>query len=204
MSEPPNEATANTSTTETCARCSKTLSEGDRVAAGDRAFCGSCYETLRMELEQAVAQMSSNINYPMALVGAVLGGTLGVLVWWGFTVATHLAFGLIAVAIGFLVAHGAVRLAGNKRSGGLQVISISVSVLSFVVASYLVNMTFINQELAKSGELWRVGFPPPSLDALVKVVSMGFGAMDIVFLAIVVWESWKIPKPIKLIQQPLA
>jgi len=33
--------------TATCARCEKTLTEGDRVLAADRAFCRSCYEVLK-------------------------------------------------------------------------------------------------------------------------------------------------------------
>src|SRR5438552_1457551 len=40
-----------------CARCEKTLTEGDRVLAADRAFCRSCYEVLKFELQQAVARM---------------------------------------------------------------------------------------------------------------------------------------------------
>ncbi len=99
-----------------CARCGKRLSEGDRVEAGEKAFCASCYETLRMEIQQAVAAITQDVNYPMAVVGALLGGAAGVLLWWGFTVVTKIAFGLVAVAIGFLTAQGAIRFAGGKRS----------------------------------------------------------------------------------------
>jgi hypothetical protein len=59
-------------------------------------------------------------------------------------------------------------------------------------------MTFINKALAGQGEAFRVGFPPQSLDLLVRVVTAGFGMMDVVFLAIVVYEAWKIPRPIAL------
>jgi len=187
---------------ESCAQCGKTLTADDRVASGDRVFCRTCYASLRAELEQAVASMSSDINYVNASLGAVLGGTVGVLVWWGFTVVTHIAFGLIAVAIGFLVGHGAVRFAGDKRSGGLQLLSIVVAVIGYACATYLVNMTFINKALAEQGEAFRVEFPPQSLDLFGKVVSADFGAMDLVFLAIVIYEAWKIPRPIRLPPEP--
>lgn len=170
----------------------------DTVATGDRVFCRSCYESLRAELEAAVATMSSDINYAHAAVGATLGGAVGALAWWGFTVLTHIAFGLFAVAIGYLVGHGAVRFAGGKRSRGLQALSIGVALLSYLVAVYLVNMTFINTVLASRGESFRVGFPPQSLDLLIRVVTVGAGAMDLVFLAIVVYEAWKIPRPVAL------
>ena len=183
---------------ETCAQCSKTLSLDDRVESGGRLFCRSCYQSLRVELEQAVAGMSTDINYLNAGVGAVLGGAAGTVLWWGFTVVTHIAFGLIAVAIGFLVGLGTVRFAGGKRSGGLQILSIGVSLVSFCCATYLVNMTFLNKAFAEQGEAFRVGFPPQSLELFGKVLAMDFGLMDVVFLAIVVYEAWKIPKPVAL------
>jgi hypothetical protein len=199
MSESPSEGAPDTrAATQRCAQCSKTLTAGDTVATGDRLFCRSCYATLRAELEGVVAAMSADVNYPQAAVGAVLGGAAGALAWWGFTVLTHIAFGLFAVAIGYLAGHGAVRFAGGKRSGGLQALSVVVSLLSYLGAIYLVNMTFINKALATQGEAFRVGFPPQSLDLLIRVVTVDFGVMDLVFLAIVVYEAWKIPRPVAL------
>ena len=178
-----------------CARCRALVSEGDRVTADDRVFCRTCYEILKLELRKSVASMSEDVNYPMAILGAVLGGVVGVLAWWGFTVLTKIGFGLVAVVIGFLVGHGAARFAGGKRSVGLQAISVTVGVLS-----YLVNMSFINAALVERGESWRVIFPPVSLDMLYKVVAVNFGVMKVVFLGIVAYEAWIIPRPIRLPQ----
>lgn len=183
---------------EACAQCGKTLTPEDRVVTGDRVFCRSCYASLRAELEQAVTSMSSDVNYVNATIGALLGGAVGALVWWGFTVVTSIAFGLIAVAIGFLTGYGAVKFAGDKRSGGLQAISIAAALVSYAIATYLVNMTFANRALAAGGEGLRLAFPPQSLDLFVKVVSFDFGLMDLVFLAILVYEAWKIPRPVAL------
>jgi hypothetical protein len=193
-----NEASGTSSpavAAETCAQCGKTLTPGDRVPAGDRVFCRSCYATLRAELEQAVTTMTTDINYANAALGAVLGGIAGVLVWWGFTVMTHIAFGLIAVAIGFLVGHGAVRFAGGKHSRGLQMLSVLVALASYLCATYLVNMSFINKSFAERGEAFRVGFPPANLDLFDRVLTAGFGIMDLVFLAVVVYQAWRIPSP---------
>lgn len=178
----------------TCARCDKTLTEGDRVLAGDRAFCRSCYEVLSFELQQGVARLSQDVNYPMAALGAALGGAAGALAWWGFTALTGIGFGLVAVVIGFLAGHGAVRFAGGKRGKGLQAIAVAAGALAFFVASYLVNMTFINQALQQRGEAWRVPFPPDSLETFYRVIALNFGAMKLVFLAIVIYEAWTIPR----------
>jgi hypothetical protein len=190
--------TANTPPADACAQCGKELAPDDRIGAGDRFFCRSCYETLFQELQRSVQGLTTDVNYPMAALGAVLGGAAGVVLWWGITVATKVSFGLAAVAIGWLVAQGAVRLAGGKRSTGLQVLAVLVSIASFVVASYLVNMSFINEELARRGLEQRVPFPPASFEGLLHVVSLGFGLMDTVFLGILVWQAWSIPRPPRL------
>jgi len=182
----------------TCARCEKALAEGDRVVASDRVFCRSCYETLELEVQRAVAGMSEDVNYPMAALGAVLGGVAGVLIWWGFTVLTKIGLGLLAVAIGFLVGHGAVRFSGGKKSRGLQILAMAVGAVSFLVAAYLVNMTFINEMFAQRGDPRRVPFPPASLTMFYGVLEANFGIMKLVFLAIVVYETWIIPRPPKL------
>jgi hypothetical protein len=182
----------------TCARCEKTLTEGDRVDAEDRAFCRACYETLRFELQQAAARLSEDINYPMAALGAVLGGSVGVLAWWGFTALTHISFGLVAVVIGFLVGHGTVRFAGDKRGAGLQALAVGVGALAFLVATYLVNMTLINEALRERGDGWRVPFPPHSVQMFYRVLAVNFGIMKLVFLAIVVYEAWVIPRAPRL------
>jgi hypothetical protein len=181
-----------------CAQCSRPLRAEESIESGGKWFCRDCYASLRAELESAIAGMSTDVNYPKAVAGALLGGAAGALAWWGFTVLTHIAFGLFAVAIGFLAGRGAVMFSGGKRSRGLQAVAIGAAVASYAVATYLVNMTFINQAFASQGEAFRVGLPPQSIGLFARVVSADFGMMDIVFLAIAVWEAWRIPRPLSL------
>lgn len=198
MTETPVPSEAAVTAAEACAQCGRTLVSGDRVETGGRVFCRSCYTSLRAELEQVVGAMSSDINYANATVGALLGGAVGALAWWGFTVLTHWSVGLIAIAIGWLAGFGAVKFAGEKRSAALQWIAVGAAALSYLVASYLVNMTFANKTLAERGEGFRVPFPPTSPEMFFNVVALGFGMMDVVFLAIALWEAWKQPKPLAL------
>jgi hypothetical protein len=170
----------------------------ERIESGGKWFCRECYASLRAELEAAIAGMSAGVNYPKAVAGAALGGAAGALAWWGFTVLTHIAFGLFAVAIGFLAGRGAVMFSGGKRSRGLQAISIGAAVAAYAVATYLVNRTFLNDALAAQGEAFRVGLAPQSAGLFVSVAAADLGIMDLVFLAIAVWEAWRIPRPIAL------
>jgi len=180
-----------------CARCQSALGESERLPAGDRVFCRTCFDIVKLQARTGAAARSDSINYPVAAVGAILGGAVGALAWWGVTVLTHIGFGLVAVVIGLLVGHGTLRFAGGKRSVGLQVLAVVVGVLSFLVAVFLVNMTFLNAALAQRGDTFRVTFPPPSLEAFYRVVAANFGIMKLVFLAIIVYEAWVIPRPIK-------
>lgn len=90
--------------------------------------------------------------------------------------------------------------ARGKRSVGLQALSLLTGVLSFLVAVYLVNMTFLNQLLAQRGESARVAFPPTSLETFYKVVAINFGIMKVAFLGVIAYLAWVIPRPLKIPQ----
>ena len=87
---------------ESCAQCGKALTPDDRVASGDRLFCRSCYATLRAELEQAVAGMSTDINY----LNAAVRNPAAAEKWFGrmmMTFALVEATGLIAFVVAMII-----------------------------------------------------------------------------------------------------
>lgn len=181
-----------------CAECQSLLTEGqDREVTEDGVFCRPCFNTLMAQVKRAVQAQSAGINYPMALVGGVLGGAVGVVAWWAFTVLTKISFGLVAVVIGLGVGKGVTLLAGDKRSQELQIMSVILATVSFFYASYLVNRTFVQRALAEEGQVLVLPLlPNPEL--FFNVVSLNFGLFDLVFLAIVLYEAWKLPAPIRL------
>ena len=191
-----DEGTAALESVETCAECGKLLSPGDRVAAGDKVFCSSCHTMLREQVSTAVRAMSEDIPYLNAAFGAMLCGLGGALVWWGVTVVSGWSLGIVAVGVGWAAGWGTLRFSGGKRSQSLQMLSAGVAAGCWVLATYLVNMTLINRSLAKANETFRVPFPPVSLEMFTDVMGAGFGIMDVVFLAIMVWEAWKFPRPL--------
>ncbi len=181
-----------------CAECGTSLSEGqDREITEGGVFCRPCFNNLTAQLQQFVEDQSRDVNYPMGIVGGVLGGVAGSLVWWGFTVVTQIAFGLVAVVIGFAVGKGVTLLTGGKRSVGLQAISVVIATVSFFYASFLVNRTFIHRAFAEQGESLVIPLLPSPM-MFVDVVRAGFGVMDLVFLAIVAWQAWVMPKPVRI------
>lgn len=192
------------STAAQCARCLAPLAANDVVAVDARTFCRTCADIFRMQARTRSAGRrdvrSEGVNYPMAALGAVLGGSAGTLAWWGITVLTRTGFGVLAVVIGLAVGYATLLFAGGKRSVGLQMLSLVAGVLSFLVAVYLVNMTLLNQLLAQRGEAARVAFPPSSFEAFLKVVAINFGIMKVAFLGVIAYLAWVIPRPVKLPQ----
>lgn len=181
-----------------CSECETVLTEGqDREVTDEGVFCRPCFSNLTAQLEQVFAQQGENINYLMAAVGGIVGAALGVVVWWGFTVLTEIAFGLVAVVIGFAVGKGVVLLSGEKRHLNLQLLSCAISLLAYFYAAYLVNRTFLIKAFAEKGqEALLPLLPDPAL--FVEVIGLGFGVMDLVFLAIVLFQAWKMPAPYKI------
>jgi len=181
-----------------CAECQSLLRDGDdRQVTPGGTFCRICYDKLSAQLTDAIAAQGRDINYGMAILGGVLGGAIGVFAWWGFTVLTEISFGLVAVVIGLAVGHGVVRLSGGKKSASLQGLAIALAVLSYAYATYLVNRTFIERYLAGQGTPTSLPVVPgPAM--FYRVATVSFGIMDVVFLAIVVYEAWKIPRPARI------
>jgi hypothetical protein len=181
-----------------CAECGTVLFEGqDRQTTDGGTFCRSCFERLTSQVHQAIAAQGTDVNYSMALTGGLAGAVVGVAAWWGFTVLTEYALGLVAVVIGFTVGKGVTLLAGGKRHRNLQIMSVAIAGPSFFYASYLVNRTFVLKYYAAQGE--SVVLPlVPAPDLFLNLVMTNFGIMDLVFLAIVVYEAWRIPAPFKL------
>ncbi|PYQ11675.1 MAG: hypothetical protein DMH00_07560 [Acidobacteria bacterium] len=182
----------------TCTRCGSVLSESqDRETTTEGILCRPCSNNRRSELQRLVEEQSWDVNYPMALLGALLGGATGVLAWWCITVWSNFAFGAVAILIGLAVGKGATFLAGDKRSRGLQVMSLGVAGTAYFYATYLVNRTFVQQALAKGGREVALSFlPNPVL--FYRVVSLNLDVLDVLFLGIVLYEAWKLTAPRQL------
>ncbi len=184
-----------------CLQCESVIPPGTpRHTTEDGAVCASCLEAIKSQVQATLDEQGRDINWVNALLGGLLGGSLGVLVWWGLTVLTDRAFGLVAIVIGFLVGKGIVLLTGGKRARGLQILSVLIAAVAYGYASYLVNRTFLLRLAAEDPDLsLMVGLPlVPDPGLLVDVVGLDFGFMDALFLAIVVWQAWRQPAPVLL------
>jgi hypothetical protein len=185
-----------------CRQCDRELAEGqDREVTTGGVFCAPCFTALKRHLEAELQRQSTGVNYINAALGGVVGGALGAVVWWGFTVVTRVSFGLVAVVIGFLVGKGIVMASGGKRAVNLQVMSMAIAAVAYGFASYLVNRSFILKAVADDPSLQAGGATLPlfaSPELMFAVIRARFEVFDLVFLAIVVYQAWKMPAPFRL------
>ena len=182
-----------------CLECDTVLAEGaPNVKTDDGVFCVDCFERLKQQVQRAIAVQSQDIDLPRALVGAVGGGMLGAALWWGITVATNVRLGLIAVVIGIAVGKGIVTLTGGKRARALQVLSVVVSVLAYAAGTYLTNRTFILRYLATHGKAMDLPLVPEDPALFFRVATAAASPFDLLFLAFLVHQAWKIPAPLRL------
>lgn len=180
-----------------CMQCERALDADEpRHEVEGGVFCAECYDALRGVVARAIAAQSEGINYPMSALGGALGGLAGALVWWGFTVATNIAFGLVAVVIGYAVGHGVLRLGGHKRGQGLQILSVGIALVSFLFATYLVNWSYANQAM-EANHMSSLPLVLP-VEVIIDLMKAGFNPMDLLFLGIVLYEAWRIPAPLRL------
>ena len=187
-----------------CVQCGTRIQDlASAVTTDEGVFCPSCFQALEQQLRQFQRGQEEGINYPSAAIGGIVGGALGAVVWWGFTVVTKISFGLVAVVIGYFAGHGVVRMSGGKRSRGLQGLAVGIAGVAYFYAQYLVSRTFILRYLRSqesedpvAGLISLPIFPDPEL--WIDVVSANFGMFDFLFLAIVVYQAWAIPAPLKM------
>ncbi len=178
-----------------CLECEKKLEPEQMVTTDDGTFCKECYAKLIEQVTEVIKLQNQNINYPLAIAGALAGGAVGILVQWSFTYFTQIAFGLIAIVIGITVAKGIAITTGNKRSIELQILAIIVTIISFFYAEYLVTRSFLIKENAEFINTFAI---LPDIAFMINVNIQTFDVMSLIFLAIAVWQAWKITAPVSV------
>lgn len=181
-----------------CLECEIEITPDKGIETSEGVFCRECYENLLAQVKEIVQGNGRDIDYFSGVGGAIAGGALGVLAWWGFTYVTQYAFGLVAIVIGVTVAKGMLLATKGKRSPGLQAIAVGVTVMSYFYADYLVTRSFVLKENPMlSGKLSLI----PSPDVFIDISRLNMTAMSVVFLGIAVWQAWSMTRPVRFRQE---
>lgn len=129
---------------------------------------------------------------PMDLVGGLVGGAITAVlasaVWYGVVAISQFQVGLVAIAVGWLVAQGVVYGAQRRFSVALIPISVILTFLALAVSEYLIVAHFVSQEFGPV-EL----IQPPAFVVEVVTASLQADPLTLVFWAIALFQAFVIP-----------
>jgi hypothetical protein len=134
----------------------------------------------------------------LGLLGGVIGGGVGAVIsaglWYAVVTTTHIQAGIVAIAVGFIVAQ-AVVLGAGRPSVSLVAPSVVWTILALAVAQYLITVQLINEAVAELAD-GRPALPllsaPGDMVALL-VAWFQYDPVTLVFWAIALLQAVSIP-----------
>jgi len=137
--------------------------------------------------DAAIAQLRARQNFPRAVGAGLAAAVIGALLWAAFVYATNYELGLIAVAVGALVGI-AVREAGQGVDSKFGVLGALCAAFGWVLGTLMVVVAMVSKQ-ADVGMLEAAG--RLGLGGCVSLALENGDAMELLFLAIAVYEGWK-------------
>lgn len=180
-----------------CGKCGVVIPEGREVSLPRRdgqtvTACPTCASTSL--IGKAVQDERENPNLAGALLLGLGAAVIASVLWYAAVILTNYQLGIIAIAIGWLVAQAVMRGAGGKRGPRLQVLSVATTVLAMAMSEYLIVHHFTAQALLREG----YGQLPLVLpvQAMLTLVLEGIKAdpVTLLFWGIALWEAYTLPK----------
>lgn len=140
------------------------------------------------EVRTTVADLRDRQNFALAVPAGLAAAVIGAVLWALFVYLTEMKLGLIVVAIGALVGY-AIRKAGRGVDPQFGYLGGACAALGWALGTILCDVAFIAKDAGR-----------PFFDVLAAIgmsesVSLAFraaDAMDLLFLAIAVWEGYKL------------
>jgi len=137
--------------------------------------------------DAVIAQLRVRQNFPRAVAAGLAAAVIGALLWAGFVYVTNYELGLIAVAVGALVGI-AVREAGQGVDSKFGVLGALCAAFGWVLGTMLVVLAMVSKA-ADVGMLEAAG--RLGLGGCISLALENGDAMELLFLAIAVYEGWK-------------
>ncbi len=135
----------------------------------------------------SIEQVRAQQNFPLAVIAGVSAALLGAVLWAAVTVTTEYKLGLMALAVGY-IAGQAIRLAGQGVDAKFGYLGAACGFLGCAAGDIMSNVVFFAH--AKSLSLVQtLNMLTP--DLLIALAKIAFDPMDLLFLAIGVYEGYK-------------
>ena len=182
----------------TCSSCGTSLStnqavqiKGKRKSDPNIVLCTNCAD----QVEQAFQTETEDANMLAAVLAGLLAAVLSALIWYGIVVVTDYQVGIVAIAVGWLVAQGVMLGAGRKRGPILQAISVVITIGAMAASEYLIVRHILIQLAAEEGYLVNDVPLLLPLEDIGYLIAEGIKAdpITLVFWAIALWAAFSLP-----------
>lgn len=138
--------------------------------------------------EQVIAQLKRQQNFGLAVPAGLAAAVVGAALWAGIVFATQMNIGLIAVAVGALVGY-AIRKTGNGIDKKFGVLGGLCGALGWGLGTVSSDVAFLAKHVDKPFIEVLFNLDP---DRILSLASAMFQPMDLLFLAIAVYEGYKL------------
>jgi hypothetical protein len=141
-----------------------------------------------MSHEEAIEQLRALQNFALAVPAGLAAAIVGAVVWAAFVYFTEIKLGLIVVAVGALVGY-AIRRTGHGLDPQFGILGGACAALGWALGTVLCDIAFVAKNVDRSF------FEVLTTLGVGQSVSLAFRAadgMDLLFLAIAVWEGYKL------------
>ncbi len=140
--------------------------------------------------EAFMAELESQQNLPMGIVGGVVAALIGAAVWAGITVMTEYQIGWMAIGVGLLAGY-AVRLLGKGISSKFGIVGVVCALLGCVLGNLFSACGFLAiEESVPFFDIVIEVLTNPGLG--IDLLAWMFSPMDILFYAIAGYEGYKL------------
>jgi hypothetical protein len=143
-----------------------------------------------LSYDEQLAQLRARQNFALAIPAGLAAAVVGAVLWAVFVYATDTKLGLIAVAIGALVGY-AIRKVGRGIDPQFSMLGAVCAAIGWALGMILCDLAFLAKEAGRS--FFDVVSALGAGQSLQLMIQAG-DAMDLLFLAIAVWEGWKLSR----------
>jgi hypothetical protein len=129
----------------TCEQCGNSIVEGGEfILKGkknnpERMICQGCAAAA----ENAIESETRDINVLGAVFFGVGAAVISALLWYAVVVITDYQLGIVAIAVGWLVAQAVILGSGRKRGPVVQLISVLAIIFAMALGEYLIIRHFL-------------------------------------------------------------
>ncbi|MFS2110666.1 hypothetical protein ACCC88_13320 [Sphingomonas sp. Sphisp140] len=140
-----------------------------------------------MNHDDVIAQLRAQQNFPLAIIAGLAAAIVGAILWAVVVYVTNYSTGLMAIVVGALVGY-AVRVTGKGVDQQFGILGAVLAAFGWALGTALADVAMVAQ--LGHAEVTAVA-SQLGLSGTAQLFMEAADPMDLLFLAIAVWEGYK-------------